>query len=87
MMVYVVSSGEYENYHVDAVAASVEAAVRWIKAGYAPPFLVKWDQLILPHHDDDRWLLTGHFEEVIGYSTKHDAIWDIEEYEVVGGGE
>ena len=83
MTVYVVSSGEYENYRVNAVAVSVEAAVRWIKAAYQPPFLVEWDQLVLPRRDDDRWLLTGHFESVIGFSTKHDAIWDIEAHKVV----
>ena len=83
MTVYVVSSGEYENYRVNAVAVSVEAAVRWIKAAYQPPFLVEWDQFVLPRRDDDRWLLIGHFESVIGFSTKHDAIWDIEAHKVV----
>lgn len=81
MKVYVVESGEYENHSIDFVAATVEFAVAKLKATYAPPYVVRWHDLAIGKYG---YSIRGDFERVLGYSTEHAAIFDINEYEVEG---
>lgn len=83
MIVWVVGSGAYEEWDVCGVAESLEAAVEGIKAQYGPPYVVRWKD---PQERYGDWSLTGHFEGVRGYSSKHTASFDIRPYELWGEG-
>ena len=71
--VFVIETGGYEQRFVFGVAASVEAAIAYIKAQYLRPYVVRWDL----HSKCDTTTLIGHFEATPGYSTRHDAEFDI----------
>ena len=81
--VWVIESGYYEDRAVIAVAATLDAAVAYIKRLYGPPYRVVWDDLAIDGSDA---MLRGHFARVPKRSTEHDAdfnIWrtDVEEGE------
>lgn len=77
MDVWVIESGEYEQRGVNGVAASVETAAKFIRAGYGEPYVVKWDA---PIQCGDEWELHGHFSAVLGYSSDHEAIYTFTKY-------
>ena len=77
--VHVVETGEYEQRFVFGVYASIDAAVRGIKAAYGPPYIVRWHQV---EPGEDFVTLTGDFEAVPDYSIKHRAHFDITEMEL-----
>ena len=74
--VYVVETGEYEQRHVFGVYASLEAAVRGVKETFGAPYIVRWHDL---EPGEDFVTLTGDFERVPNYSTKHRVHFDITE--------
>jgi hypothetical protein len=73
MKVYVVEEGDYEQRGVVLVAASVESAIRAIKARYTG-YPVSWEA--------DGMTLVGHFNHLVGKCCEHTANFDIVEYEV-----
>lgn len=73
--VWVVESGDYEQRFVWGVYRSPDAAVASIKATYGPPYIVRWNDV--EDCTEDRYCLSGDFEGVVGYSTKHVGCWDI----------
>lgn len=79
-LVFIVETGDYSDRYVVGVYSSREAAVAAIKAIYGPPYIVAWEGL--PFVDEDLSALRGHFTVVPGYSTEHDAVFDITPYEV-----
>jgi hypothetical protein len=83
--VWIASSGDYEQWTNYLVGDSLEAAVAAIKANYTtPPYIVTWDDVDI--HSDEEAYLTGHFEGVVGWSIKHDAVYDFRRFEVLNGG-
>lgn len=61
MDVWIIEVDDYET-GVDGVALSVEAASRFVRAPYGPPYIVRWDE---PQWEDDEHAsLTGHFTAV-----------------------
>jgi hypothetical protein len=82
--VYLVEHGDYEQRGVWGVYVSESAAVAGVKATFAPPYIVKWDE---PKRGRDRLRLTGHFEAVQHYSTQHVGDFDISEWELMGEAE
>lgn len=73
--VYVIETGEYEQRYIFGVADSIAAAVQHIKATYRAPYVVQWDE---PSSDSaDFTFLVGHFDAVVGKSTKHTASFEI----------
>lgn len=90
MEVYIVESGEYEDHGFDLAAITLEAAIDALKERFAPPYIVKWDDVkkedyIYDGEDKGNWHLTGHFEDVPGYSIKHTQVFDITKYKVYEG--
>lgn len=86
MRVWIVEYCDY-NPAICCVAMSVEAAVNAVKTIYGPPYIVSWEPArhqTWRHHDQliEQWHLTGSFEPVEGYSTKHVAHFDITPYDV-----
>jgi len=79
---WVIESGDYEQRFVNGVAASAASAVEWLKAKYRHPYLVTWDEPT--QTDADVVEITGHFEAVLHYSTKHDCTFRIERYALHG---
>lgn len=73
-LVYVIECGEHEGRHVMAVAASIASAVDYLKTTYAAPYQVRWEDVL---DEIDSVTLTGHFEQVLGYSTRHVARFEI----------
>lgn len=63
-----------------AVADSLDSAVAHLKSKFKPPYKVSWDELKIDQWGAD---LTGHFEMVPGWSTRHDYTYGFEEREVV----
>ena len=87
-IVYIVETGDYEQRDIMFVAASPEAAKCEIHATYSSSYIVDWDELKPnPLMGDDCWLLAGRFDEVLGYSTRHTAKYEITPYEVIGNGD
>lgn len=78
--VWVIESGEYEDRSVDGVAASVEAAVRFIKKRFGDPYIVEWEPL--KKCEEEEFALIGHFEDVPNFSIKHRGIYNITRYEL-----
>lgn len=87
MKVYVVGAGEYEQWGVHHVAASLDAAVKAVLASYAEYGVVLADNPAPPRPckwADDRWYYTVTILEQNGYKLTHpmDSDYDITEYEL-----
>jgi hypothetical protein len=76
--VWLVETGEYQDRMVWVVAASLPAAVKAVKEGYGPPYVVRWEEKL----DQDNPCLVGHFEAVLGKSSCHTAVYDFIEWDV-----
>lgn len=63
---------DYEQSYVAAVATTREGAIEAVKANYGPPYIVEWSA------EDDA--LCGEFEAVPGKSTKHRAVYSLDEH-------
>lgn len=85
--VWVVQSGDHDEYGVDLVAESVEVAIGAIKQNHAERTdPIEWGE---PEHLpgwDGAWELTAHFTKPPKWTPAY-VTWDITPYEVVGGGE
>ena len=77
-------SGEYEQRGVDAVFASPDAALPYLRNLYGIPYVVDW---IGPVKDDWGFYIEGVFQRVIGYSTNHTARYELAEWDVHEVGE
>lgn len=79
--VWVVETVEYEWEHefrvVLCVATSLDAAVSMVKEQYSAPYDVLWTNVA---ETGGRWEMTGHFEYVPGFSSRHSAIFDLTPY-------
>ena len=64
---------------VDGYYASEQAAVDSLKARYAAPYIVEWQE----YRERAALMVEGTFAQVPGYSTAHVGLWEIEEHEVV----
>ena len=74
--VWLVETGEYEGRYIFGIYDSYDSAIVGIKDKFSPPYVVVWEK------SDDG--LTGHFEEVNGYSIRHTAQFDIQPDSVLG---
>lgn len=63
------------------VGETSRAAANAIKALFAPPYRVEWEESLASNGDVNG--LTGTFEFVMGKSTAHSARFSIEDYEVI----
>ena len=79
MEVWVIESGDYSMRSVMGVADSIDSAVASIKETYGPPYQVEW----LPVEYGDYPQLTGKFEAVSGYSTRHAASFSFTAYDLI----
>ena len=79
MEVWIVNTGGYENY-VLGIYKSVDSAIRDIKKRFSYPYIVDWSL----SNENESSVLTGKFEEVDHYSTKHTARFEIEPMELKG---
>ena len=75
--VWVVETGEYEDRFIVGIYDSRKSAIEGIKEPYGSPYVVRWEQ--------NERILTGHFEEVANYCTKHSADFEIDLYPVEQG--
>ena len=71
-----VETGDYEERYTMFVADTPELAEKRIHATYPAPYKVRWE----PMKD---MTVVGHFEAVLGKSTKHTAEYDISPIEYV----
>ena len=79
--VWVVESGEYEQRSVDLVARTLEDAVKALKEGYAKPYEVTWGEVV---EERGFTLIRAEFDEVLGYSARHNAVFYFSEYDLEG---
>ena len=76
--VYVIEHGEYEDRCISGIAASLDAAVKFVKTTYSSPYIVRWEELV--HRESGKseyWTLSGNFSAVQGYSIEHKGEFDI----------
>ncbi len=79
--VWVVEHGDYDERGIVLVAATDDAAVKAVKDSYPPPYIVRWDRLCGSRRSGRR-VLTGHFEAVQHFSTKHQDDFEIQRWSV-----
>lgn len=72
--VWVIETGDYECRFVWGVATSPEAAEKMIRSAFRAPYVVRWEDL---QKRGDEYVLVGHFDRVLHYSTGHTSTWDI----------
>ena len=82
MTVWVIETGYYEDREVIAVAATLDAAVAYIKTLYGPPYSVVWVDLTIAS-DGSSAMLRGQFARVLQYSDEHEQDFDIWRTDVV----
>lgn len=79
--VWIVEHGDDEQRGVWVVHESLDAAVALLKAQFAPPYIVRWEDVRDTSSGERReWTLTGHFEAVQHYSTRHQGDFTITPY-------
>lgn len=83
--IWICESGEYEQRGIDFVCASVESGVAHLKAKYSTPYIVTWDEAVEERRGDRHvsFKVVGHFQCVIGLSSKHNCEFEFTEYEVL----
>lgn len=60
--------------YLAGVSATLDAAVAAEKERFGPPYEVRWEEPVeVPDDRPAACLLVGHFDEVPGYSTRHDS--------------
>lgn len=81
MKVWIVETGDYEQRGVWGVYSSPDVATERIKATYAPPYIVRWEDVRI---EVDSFELVGHFDAVAGKSTRHTGVFDGRLFELDG---
>jgi hypothetical protein len=69
---------DYDSF-IYAIYRTPEDALAAHLATYGPPYVVRWEDVV---KDEDGWTITGHFEWVPGYSTKHTATTEFKRWPV-----
>lgn len=79
MNVWIIETGNYEGRYIFGVAESVDAAVATIKAAFAAPYRVRWEEVVIGSEEAQ---LIGEFEQVPGFSTRHTGLFTMTCYQV-----
>lgn len=78
--VWVMEHGEYEQRSVWNVYSSPQSALTDLRATYGGSYIVRWDDIVF--QAEDNATITGHFEHVTGFSTKHTGEYELTRYEI-----
>ena len=77
MKVYVVQEETWDMASPVCIGATLDAAIRALKATYPPPYVVEWGE-----YDPKTHFISARFSAVPGQSSEHKADYAIAEYEV-----
>ncbi|KKL83038.1 hypothetical protein LCGC14_1978790 [marine sediment metagenome] len=80
--VWVIETGDYEEYHVAGITRTLKAAVDLVKARYAPPYIVQWGDVVQDAATPHDWrgtpsaTLIGYVVRTRGRNTGHAVQYD-----------
>lgn len=80
MAIWVLAEEGYDGYTI-GYWQSEDSALAALKERYAPPYRVKWTNE--RRDEEETFFITGQFEKVLHYSTKHEATFSIRRAEVL----